>query len=50
MQNNVDLIDTLWNVKKIIKAFKDAKCIDLIDTLWNVKIYNSLGWIGNMKI
>ena len=34
----MDLIDTLWNVKKIIAVDFDGTLWDLIDTLWNVKL------------
>ena len=32
-----DLIDTLWNVKKMNDFKKGELLGDLIDTLWNVK-------------
>ena len=34
-----DLIDTLWNVKKLAAKYIRAAALDLIDTLWNVKEY-----------
>ena len=34
-----DLIDTLWNVKKLEWSDKFAEIKDLIDTLWNVKTH-----------
>ena len=34
----IDLIDTLWNVKKNTLIFVVLNFHDLIDTLWNVKI------------
>ena len=33
----MDLIDTLWNVKRSGSLLTAGRIIDLIDTLWNVK-------------
>ena len=33
-----DLIETLWNVKIILKQYTGVMHVDLIETLWNVKI------------
>ena len=34
--NKCELIDTLWNVNKTIKYYRQEGFYELIDTLWNV--------------
>ena len=35
--SRIDLIDTLWNVKRNFSGLRKKWKSDLIDTLWNVK-------------
>ena len=48
---NIDLIETLWNVKLIKKKMTlSAKQADLIETLWNVKVITNTGLSGNFAL
>ena len=42
-RGEVDLIDTLWNVKGLGTIKSMSYMQDLIDTLWNVKLVKSAG-------
>ena len=46
----IELIDTLWNVNRLMTLILDEIAAELIDTLWNVNESAPADWVEQLRI